>query len=178
MAFKRQWVEDWVGEHAPGERLVSHLVTATWKGFYVTGTFKAGAMAGQRAEQLTLKGEAAFNERIQALGLDPNLQVAPMVDASFFALTEQRLLFGSRSGMRNRPKDLLHAAPVGSVTVYWYDHDEGAGNRFRHLLVQFGDGRWRAERSGLSALGKDLTDTSNAYHFAQALGSRGHSLDG
>ena len=179
MGFKRVWVEDWFAGHAEaGEQLLSYAVTATWTGVVVTGTYDIGSFTSASAGDLTLKGEEMMRERIAGMPLDPEGHVSPLTQTTFLALTDRRLLLGSRSSMRNRPKDLLHAAPADGVRVHWFDHHESVGNRFRHLLVEFGDGHWRADRSGLSAFGKDLTGTSNIHHFFEALGPRAVPLEG
>ena len=48
-------------------------------------------------------------------------------NSTFYALTDRRLIPGTRSSVRNRPKDVQHSAPVADNTVYWFDDDEGAG---------------------------------------------------
>lgn len=173
MGFRREWVEGWLREVGePGEHLLSHAVTAMWKGVSLRpGTSTLGG-GGLSAEVLKLEGEEILVRRTEGMALDPDRAVAPLSHATFLALTDRRLLLGSRSGFRNRPKDLLHAAPLDGVRIHWFDHPEGAGNRFRHLLIEFGDGAWRADRSGLSALGKDLTGTSNIHHFFGVVGDR------
>lgn len=177
MAFKQDWVDEWIASVAPGERLVSYLVAAMWTPIVVTETFGGSTWHdGPSAESLELAGDAIMDRRIAELTNDSSARVAPMTSAVFYALTNHRLFLGSRSSVRNRPKDLLHQAPADQVTVYWFDHDETAGNRFRHLLFDFGDGSWRRDRTGLAAMGKDLRSTSNITQFFEALGDRAREV--
>jgi len=177
MAFKQEWVDEWTAAVAPGERLVSYLVAAMWTPIVVTETAGGSTWhSGHRAKSLDITGDATMDQHIAELTTNPDARVAPMTSAVFYALTNQRLLLGSRSSARNRPKDLLHHAPAEQVIVHWFDHDETAGNRFRHLLVDFGDGRWRRDRTGLTAMGKDLRSTSNVTEFFEALGDRAREV--
>lgn len=177
MAFKREWVEDWVASVAPGERLVSHVAAAMWTPMAVTAVPDGNPWTSDlRAGNVHFKGDDVMDRRIAEFGADPARAVAPMIDVGFYALTDRRLLLGSRSSVRNRPKDLLHAAPAGQVTVFWFDSMETGRNLFRHLLVDFGEGYWRRDRTGLEVLGKDLRATSNVDHFFAALGPRARAL--
>ena len=114
-------------------------------------------------------GDGRRRDLVTSLGLDPDGSLAGD-QTTFLLLTDRRLVLGKRSAL-NRPKDVLHTAPADGVTVYWFDADAGSGNRFRHFLTVFGDGRWRSDRSGLTALGKVLK-SSNADEFLEALGDR------
>ncbi|HAP78234.1 MAG TPA: hypothetical protein DCR14_19395 [Acidimicrobiaceae bacterium] len=175
VAFKREWVDEWVTKVAPGERLLSYVVAAMWTPIVVKETHGGNSWHdGPRATSLRIEGDAAMDRLIAELVADPTKRVAPSATGVFYALTTNRLLLGSRSSLRNRPNDLLHQAPATAATVYWFDHEETAGNAFRHLLVDFGDGRWRRDRSGLTALGKDLRATSNVDEFFAAMGTRAH----
>lgn len=170
MAFKGEQCEAWVAEQAPGERFVSYLVTGT-------GTPTNPSPVGMRSG-MTFHGPEALRELAAQRGLDDAHKVGFLVESTFLALTDQRVLYGSRSSLRNRPKDLLHAAPSSGFSLTWVDDDRGAGNRFRHLLIDFGDGAWRIERTGLTALNKDLSGHTNVHHFFDAVGDRVHELAG
>lgn len=166
MAFKRSHIEKWAAAEFPGETVVSYAVTGTWA---AAGFMVPTAGAGN----LHLSGPGLGDERrrdlVERLGLDPDGSFTGH-QTTFLLLTDRQLVLGSRSAL-NRPKDVLHAAPADAATVYWFDADTGSGNRFRHFLTVFGDGRWRSDRSGLTALGRVLK-ASNADEFVAALGDR------
>ena len=125
---------------------------------------------------MTFSGTEAIRDLVQQLGLDDANKVGFMVSTTFLALSDQRVFYGSRSSVRNRPKDLLHEAPASAFTVHWIDDDTGAGNRFRHLLLDFGEGAWRSDRLGLTALNRDLSRHSNLHEFFEVLGERAHPI--
>jgi len=177
MAFKRELVEAWVASQAPGERLLGSIAAGTWTPMQVTATYGgSGWTSGMRADDVQFKGDDVMSRRIAEFGADPSKSVAPFASTTFYVLTDRRLLLGSRSSVRNRPKDLLHAAPADLVAVYWFDIRETGGNVFRHLLVDFGDGFWRRDRTGLAVLGKRLATTDDADAFFAALGPRAREI--
>ncbi|MEQ8842710.1 MAG: hypothetical protein RIB98_17140 [Acidimicrobiales bacterium] len=161
MAFKRAQVEAWTTSTFPGERLVSLVPTGQGNG-------NAGYYNSPEDRRRRLL--------VEQLALDPDGITGAGYGTTFFVLTEQRLALGTRSSVRNRPKDLLHSAPVDGVRVWWFDHDAGAGNLHRHFVTDFGDGRWRADYTGLAALGRRLG--SNADDFVAALGERATEATG
>lgn len=170
MAFKGEDCMAWVeAQAAPGERFVSHVVTGT-------RTSTNPAPAGRLRTGLTFSAAEAVRDLAQQRGFDDADKVGFMVESTFLALTDQRVFYGSRSSFRDRPKDLLHAAPAADFALHWVDDDLGSGNRFRHLLLDFGDGAWRIERIGLAALGKDQSHRTNVHHFFEALGDRAHQI--
>lgn len=171
MAFKSELCAAWVAERSePGEQFVSHVVAAT-------RTPTNPAPVGRERDGLRFTGTEALRAVAERLGLRDDDKVGFMVTETFLALTDRRVFYGSRSGFRNRPKDQLHVAPGADFSVHWIDDDIGAGNRFRHLLLDFGGGAWRTDRIGLSALGKDLSASSNVHHFFDALGERAREID-
>ena len=170
MAFKAEQCPAWIEAHGgTGERFISHLVTGTRVGANPTPT--VGMRSG-----MEFTGTQAVAELARRLGLDEAHKVGFGVESSFLAVTDRHVYYGTRSSFRDRPKDLVHRAPIGSFTLYWVDDDTGAGNRFRHLLLDFGDGHWRGERIGLAALGKDMSSRTNLQHCFDALGDRARPI--
>ena len=171
MSFKREQVEKWVARHCPGERFVTYVVTSTRSG----GSVGSGA----RIEQVSVDGDSQRNALATSLGLDPDDRLQVPHEDTFVAITDRQCVLGSRSGFRNRPKEVLHAAPVDRVRVWWFDDDRGP-NQFRHFVTDFGDGSWRSDRTGLTALGRELT-SSNAHEYVDVLGEviggRMHALN-
>ena len=167
MAFKEEHCRSWVGEHAPGEHLVSHLVTQVWA---PQNTHAAGL-----DKSLHFSGTDLVRGKAAQLGLVDENRVGLGESATFLALTETRILYGNRN-WRNRPNRLLHAAPADQFAVHWVDEDIGAGNHFRHMLVDFGGGAWSIERVGLRALKRDVAAKHNVGPFFAALDGRAHQL--
>ena len=161
MAFKRGHIESWVAEQFSGERLLSYVATST-RGGAIPG-------AGGVHSSGSIGGDAERAALAESIGLDAEGQLVIAHEATFWALTDRQLLLGTRSGLRNRPKEVLHAAAIDGVRVWWFDSDPEVGNQFRHFLVDLGDGSWRGDRTGLKALGRELT-TSNSDEFLQVLG--------
>jgi hypothetical protein len=162
MAFKREHLVEWLASEAPGETLVSYAVT----GF--------GGVAGTNPGSGLTAGSSSGIERREAFAESLSPATHHIRDTTFHALTDRRLILGTRSGMRNRPKDRLHSAPIEQVTVHWFDDDEGGGNRFRHFVTDFGDGTIRSDRSGLTVMGR--ATKSNADAFLEALGDRARPM--
>ncbi len=163
MGFKHEQLGRWLATQAPGESLVSYVVTS----FGVVGSTNVGS-------GMTAPASSGIDRReafAESLGPETSL----IRETTFSALTDRRLILGTRSGMRNRPKDLLHSAAVDAVTVHWFDDDEGAGNRFRHFVTDFGDGTVRTDRAGLTVMGRPTT--SNADAFVDALGDRARQIE-
>ena len=159
MAFKQERLEGWAAAAFPGEQFVSYVVTGLGTP-NLTGQSRTSGTGGDQRRQ----------DLVQQLGLDPEGDAGAGHTTTFLLLTDRRLALGTRSSVRNRPSDLLHSASIEGVRVHWFDHDAGGGNRQRHFVTEFGDGRWRADFSGLTALGRPLK--SNAEHFIEALGHR------
>ena len=67
-------------------------------------------------------------------------------------------------------------APASGLAVHWVDDDRGSGNRFRHLLLDFGGGAWRTDRVGLRAMKQDVATKHNVEPFFAALGERAHQI--
>ncbi len=170
MAFKREHVEQFVAQHAPGERLVTYLVTSK-RG----ASFSQNVGVGSASVVVTRSIDLGDERRIdlyEALGLDPDRRVGEGQQDTFYALTDRQILFGNRTSLRNHPKDLLHTAPADGVRVHWYDDAQaGSGNSFRHMIIEFGDGAWRGDRAGLTALGRKLKSI-NVDEFFEVLGDR------
>ena len=164
MAFKHEQLSRWLAEQAPGETLVSYAVTSFGQ------TSSAGVGSG-----VTPSASSGIDRREAfAESLGAERAYSGGYNTTFYALTDRRLILGTRSGVRNRPKDLLHSAPVDGITVSWFDDDEGAGNSFRHFVADFGDGTIRSDRAGLTMLGRPAK--SNAEAFTEALGDRARHL--
>jgi hypothetical protein len=155
MAFKKEHVEKWLAEKFPGEILVSMVSSGLWT-----------ATSDRRIRNW---GDQRRTELATSLGLDQELKISHFYDATFYALTETQIILGTRSGFLNRPKDILHAAPLDGLVIHWFDDTNGP-NRARHFVTIFGDGKWRADKTGLTALGRPLKN-STADEFIQALGS-------
>ncbi|MBT3337364.1 MAG: hypothetical protein HN855_08650 [Anaerolineae bacterium] len=156
MAFKKQHVEKWIAAEFPGEKLVSMVASGLWTVDY-SGT-------GSRNP-----GDHRRTELVASLGLDQELQISPFYSTTFYALTEKQIILGTRSGFSNRPKDIIHAAPLDGLIIHWFDDTVGP-NRSRNFVTIFSDGKWRADKTGLTALGRPLKN-STADEFVKALGS-------
>ena len=168
MAFKRELCKAWVQERiGGGDQFVSYVVTST-----------RTPLKPQVGMNSTMKfnGREIIRERTTELGLAEENKVGQFVTETFLALSDERVFYGSRSFFRNRPKDLLHEAPASDFAIHWVDDDVGAGNRFRHLLLDFGGGAWRTDRIGLAALGRDQSKATNLDEFFSALGERSHQI--
>jgi hypothetical protein len=169
MALKAELCEAWVeAQAAPGERYLTYVVTSTNA---PTNPAPVGSRTG-----MTFSGAEAVRDLVRRLGLNDADKVGWGVSSTFLALSDRRVLYGSRSSFRDRPKDLLHEAPASGFAMYWVDDDTGAGNRFRHLLLDFGEGAWRTDRIGLTALGKDMSHRTNLHEFFEVLGDRAHPI--
>lgn len=157
MAFKKEHVEKWLAEKFPDERLVSMVSSGLW--------------AATTDRRIRNSGDQRRTELAEALGLDEELKIPWYHDSTFYALTRNQIILGTRSGFRNRPKDLIHAAPLEGLTIHWFD-DEIGPNRARHFVTVFGDGsgKWRSDKTGLTALGRPIKN-SPADEFIKALGS-------
>lgn len=154
-------IETWLTREFPGETLRSHLFTSKLAtSLLVPDSFIE--VSGNYGDA----GRAAF---MNSLALDADKQIGKWVDNAVYALTDRQLCIASRGGIRERPKELLHAAPHAGLKVYWYDDQPEAGNQFRQLVFVFPDGSWRGDRTGLKVLGK-VPKASNANHFIEALG--------
>ncbi len=154
-------IEKWLATEFPGETLRSHLfATKIAPSFLVPNSFIE--VSGNYGDA----GRAAF---ISSLALDPDKRIGAFVDSTVYALTDRQLCIASRGGIRQRPKELLHAAPHAGLKVYWYDDKPEAGNQFRQLVFVFPDGSWRGDRTGIKVLGK-VPKAANAHHFIEALG--------
>ena len=156
MAFKREHVEKWLATQFPGERLVSMVATGVWSISYTGAQLDA-----PKADRLL--------ELRRSLGLNDELRVGAGYATTFYALTESQIILGTRSDFLNRPKDLLYAAPIDGFMLHWFDDTDGP-NRSRYFITEFGDGKWRSDRTGLTALGNPIKG-STANEFIQALGS-------
>lgn len=157
MAFKKEHVEKWIAEKFPGERLVSMVSSGLW--------------SASTNRHIRNPGDMRRTELAESLGLDQELKIPWYHDATFYALTNKQIILGTRSGFLNRPKDILHAAPLEGLIIYWFD-DNNKPNIARHFVTVFGDdsGKWRADKTGLTALGRPIK-SSTADEFIQALGS-------
>ena len=167
MAFDEERCRGWLGEHAPGEHLVSYLVTQTWA--------PQNTHAPGMDTTTNFSGTEVVRATASELGLVEENKVGLFEERTFLALTGGRILYGSRN-WRDRPKKLLHSAPVSELTIYWVDEDYGAGTHLRHLLLDFGGGAWRTDRVGLRAMKKDVAAKHNVEPFFTALGGRAHQI--
>ncbi|GAB4416842.1 MAG: hypothetical protein Kow002_02950 [Anaerolineales bacterium] len=131
--------------------------------------YAAPGKSGSFSSNIRNTGDRRRTELAASLGLDPELKIPPFFEATFYALTENKIILGTRSGFLNRPKDILHAAPLEGLVIHWFDDPVGP-NRARHFVTVFSDGKWRADKTGLTALGRPLKH-SMADEFIQALGN-------
>ena len=88
MAFKEERCRAWVGEHAPGEELVSYLVTQTWA---PQNTHAVGLNTNMH-----FAGAEIVRDKAAELGLVEEDKVGQFHDKTFLALTRGRILYGSR----------------------------------------------------------------------------------
>ncbi len=169
MAFKAELCKTWVEAQAgPGEQYVTHVVTST-------NTPLVPNSVGMNSN-INFSRTEAIREVASQLGLEDENKVGFLVSNTFLALTGQSVFYGSRSSFRDRPKDLLHQAPLSDFTLYWVDDDIGSGNTFRHMLLDFGGGAWRTDRIGLTALKKDMSHRTNVHEFFEVLGDRAREV--
>ncbi len=157
MAFKREHVEKWLADKFPGEKLVSMVSSGLW--------------AGTTDRRIRNPGDQRRTELAASLELDQELKIPFFYQSTFYALTENQIILGTRGGFLGRPKDILHAAPLKGLVIHWFD-DTNDPNRARHFVTIFGDGsgKWRADKTGLTAFGRPLKN-STADEFVKALGS-------
>ncbi len=155
MTFKKEHVEKWLAEKIPGERLVSMVSSGLW--------------SASTNRHIRNSGDQHRTELATSLGLDPELKIPHFHQATFYALTENKIILGTRSGFLNRPKELLHAVPLEGLIVHWFD-DTNEPNIARHFVTVFRDGKWRSDKTGLTALGRPIKN-STADEFIKALGS-------
>ena len=169
MAFKAELCRTWVEERTGGaDRYLTHVVTQTRTPQKVGHPGLTSSFA--------FSGADLIRERAAQLGLAEEDKVGLLQETTFVALSQQRVFYGTRSSFRNRPKDLLHEAPASEFAVHWVDDDIGSGNRFRHLLSDFGQGAWRTDRIGLTALGRDMGASTNIEEFFSVLGDRAQQI--
>ena len=167
MALKRAHVEKWAANALPGETVISYVVTSTFTPSGPAIVAGGWILVHTRSPEL---GDEQRSDLITHLGLDREKRLQVQSQSTLLVLTGRQLVLATRSAL-NRPKDILHSGPVEQIRVHWFDHDAGSGNRFRHFVTEFGDGHWRSDRSGLTALGRDLK-ASNADDFVSALGDK------
>lgn len=161
MAFKRDLLEDWIRLSFPGETLVA----------YTVATAAGGSEEGSRHATSGVDGDRERDELRLQLGLADAAKVVAGESTTFLAVTQTQLVVGSRSSVRNRPKDLVVAAPLTDVGVHWFDAG-GGPNSFRHWVIDLGGGSWRTDRTGLKALGRETKTATAADEFVAALGDR------
>jgi hypothetical protein len=167
--FKHELLGPWLAEHAPGDRLVSYITTTT-KGIGYSGP--APGSTTSRSTGSPERCDQARSDLADSLGLDEERSVGRGYLDVFHVLTDRQLVIGSISSFRQRPKDVLHAAPLEEVRVHWFDCDSGAGTHFRHFVTVLGDGSWRSDKTGVKAMGKVLKAASRVDEFVAALGDR------
>lgn len=137
----------WFAGHArPGEQLV------TW---VVLGYAKPPDQAGRNP----------MDELLALSGLSERDQLLRGEQQGFAAITDRRVLVGSRGGVFGfKPKNLLLDEPIDTFHLQWFDQRQMVANE-RHLLFRFGDTRY--VRS--SAM---VHERTNADAFIAALGAR------
>ncbi len=169
MAFKKEHVEKWLAEKFPDEKLVSMVSSGLWATNY-------SGPSGSHTSRFRDSGDKGRTELAESLGLDQDLKLSPFHSATFYALTENQIILGTHGGFLGRPKDILHAAPLKGLVIHWFDDTNGP-NRARHFVTIFNDGsgKWRADKTGLTALGRPLKN-STADEFVKALGSHAKQL--
>lgn len=161
LTMKPERIEEWVATEFPGETLESHLLASQFS-----------PQHSAPGSHTVSSGDFGDSERaafIESLELDPDKKAGHLVESSVYALIDRQLCIATRGGLRERPKQLLHAGPREGLTVYWYDGRVEAGNQFRHFVFVFADGTWRGDRTGVKALGR-VPKAGNAHHFTEALG--------
>jgi len=162
VAFKRELLERGVTSGFPGETMVAYTISN-----FVGG---AGPTPGSHSST-GVDGDEERRQLRHDLGLTDDGWVDQWEMSTFIALTQQRLVIGSRSSVRNRPKDLIVEAPRSEVTAHWFDSTVGP-SWFRHWVIEFGGGRWRQERTGLKVLGKTTKIAAATDELVAALGDR------
>lgn len=167
MAFKEEHCQAWLSEHAPGETLVSYLVTQMWA--------PQNTHAPDMNTNMNFSGVEIIRRKAAELRLEDDNKVGQFQDRTFLALTDDQIVYGSRN-WRDRPKHFLHAAPAGDFQLYWVDEDYGAGTHLRHLLLDFGGGVWRVDRVGLRAMKQNAAKKNNVEPFFAELGERAHQI--
>ena len=166
--MKREKVEAWIREVAPGESLVAFLVGGPVNGGVGDGTDSIGS---DHAADLHIQA--------QRLGWDPARRISPVANLAA-VLTERQLLLASIGGMWGaRPKDLLHAAPRGQFRAWWWINDASAAPAatFANLLVAFADGSWAGLGAATKLMGKTVAAAAEAERFLEALGPDGSMHD-
>jgi len=161
MAFKESLLEDWIGSRFPGETVVA----------YTTATAAGGSEEGTRHATSGADGDDRRDELRIELGFLDNAKVGAGIGNTFFAVTQAQMVVGTRSGVRNRPADVVAAVPLADARVHWFDSTEGP-TWWRHWIIDLGDGQWRTDRTGLKALGRATKAASTADDFVAALGDR------
>lgn len=161
MAFKASLLQDWIGSNFPGETVVA----------YTTATTAGGSEEGTRhASNWTLGAKRRDELRIE-LGFADNAKVGGGAGTTFFVVTQTQLVVGTRSGVRNRPADVVVALPLTDARVHWFDSTEGPTSA-RHWLIDLGGGQWRTDETGLKAFGRATKAAHEADEFVAALGDR------
>lgn len=169
MGFKQNDVEKWIAQHAPGERLAGYTAASCQADptFRIEVTDHSAIFAGGGHGP----GGARRSEIVRELGFSGDSRVGPTYEVVFYALTDQQFLVGSRSSVRNRPKDLIHAAPRDQVNVHWFDDGERP-TECRHFVIDFGDGHYRSDKTGLTVLGKTTDADALSTALLAELGDR------
>ena len=94
---------------------------------------------------------------VRTLGYTDEDRAGAGVGNTFYLLTDQRFILGSRASTRNRPKTLVHSASRSAVRLHWFDDPEGS-NQSRNFIVEFGDGTYRSDKMGITLLGRPQED--------------------
>lgn len=161
MAFKEGLLAGWIESNFPGETLAG----------YTVATASGGSEQGTRHSTAGVDGDDQRDQLRIRLGFADDAKVTVGESGTFLAATQTRLIVGSRSSVRNRPKDLIVAAPLTDVRVHWFDATVSS-NWFRHWVIDLGGGRWRTDRTGLKALGRETQIAPVADEFVAVLGDR------
>lgn len=137
----------WFPDHArPGEQLVTWVVLGYTK----------------PPEQATRN---PMDVHLARSGLSEDGQLLRAEQQGFAAITDRRVLVGSRGGLFGfKPKDLVLEEPVDTFRLEWFDQHQMVADE-RHLLFRFGDTRWM-RRSAM------VHERTNAGAFVAALGPR------
>jgi hypothetical protein len=166
--MKREKVDAWLREIAPGEPLVECLVGGPINGESMDASDSPGS-----------RHPADLQVQVGMRGYDPVRRIAPFSNLCA-ALTPSRLLIASVGGMWGaRPKDLLCEAERGDFTCEWWINDvsEAPFHAYYNAVFRFRDGSWAALGCATKLLGKTVAAAADAERFREALGADGVNID-
>ena len=166
--MKRDKVEAWLRDVAPGEALVERLLGGPANGESMDASDSPGS-----------RHPADLQVQVALRGYDPARRIAPYSNLCA-VLTANRVLIASVGGMWGaRPKDRLSEAPRGEFTCEWWINDasEAPLNAYFNAVFRFSDGSWAALGCATKLLGKSVAAAADAESFRTALGADGVAID-